>query len=44
MYNDCKIIHPTNKHIFTLIMLHPMFCDYTYFDDLLYNFKIFKIF
>lgn len=39
MYNNCKIINPTNKHIFTFIMLHPMFCDSSYFDDFLYNFK-----
>ena len=39
MYNNCKIINPTDKHIFTFIMLHPMSCDSSYFDDFLYNFK-----
>ena len=44
MYNNCKIVNPINKHKFTFIMLHPMFCDYTYFDGLLYNFKKYSIY
>ena len=33
MYNNCVIINPTKKHHYSFIMLHPMCCDSSYFND-----------
>ena len=33
MYDNCVIINPSKKHHYTFIMLHPMCCDSSYFND-----------
>lgn len=42
MYKNCKIITPSQSHKFTFIMLHPMHCDASYFNDFLCYFKNIK--
>ena len=44
MYTNCNIINPINKHIYTFIMLHPMFCNTNYFDKFINYFSKFNIF
>lgn len=39
MYNNCNIINPKNKHLFTFIMLHPMQCNYNYFNNFIDYFE-----
>ena len=39
MYANCNIINPTNRHLFTFIMLHPMQCDSNYFNNFLEYFE-----
>lgn len=39
MYSNCNIINPRNKHLFTFIMLHPMQCDYKYFNNFIDYFE-----
>ena len=39
MYNNCNIINPKNKHLFTFIMLHPMHCNSNYFNNFLEYFE-----
>jgi len=42
MYQDCKIINSSKKHKFTFIMLHPMECDSSYYNDFLCYFEKIK--
>ena len=39
MYKYCKIITPEGGHTYTIIMLHPMYSDSTYFNDYINYFK-----
>ena len=42
MYENCKINNPYLEHKLTFIMLHPMHCDSSYFNDFLSYFKNIK--
>ena len=44
MYNNCKIIYPKNKHNITFIMLHPMQCNSSYYDNFINYFSKYYIF
>lgn len=39
MYNDTVIINPKYNHRYTFILLHPMCCDFTFFNNFINFFK-----
>ena len=39
MYNNSNVIYPEKKHIYSFILLHPMSCDFTYFNNFITFFK-----
>lgn len=39
MYDNCKIINHKGQHKYSLLMLHPMYSDASYFNDYITYFK-----